>query len=117
MQLLLVQILHNFAYVLRVLARCDQQSIRSFDHHQIADPDHRDKLARRMNIISPRVQQECPRTGYQIAFWRTALRRVMLVQSCPRAQVVPSEIGGQAEDIAPALRPLPNAAPAPRSPR
>ena len=62
MQLFLVQMLHHFTDVLRVLAACNEQSVLGFDHDQIAYAYSGDELSGGMHIISVRVQDEnaCP---------------------------------------------------------
>ena len=52
MQLLLVQILHYFADVLRLFARGDQQSVVGFHHDQIVYAERCDKFSGRVNVIA-----------------------------------------------------------------
>src|SRR5258708_8984649 len=99
MQFLLVQMLYDFPDVLRVLPGGNQQSIWSLDHHQIAPSHHSDKLARCMHVVAPRIQNEHAGSGDDVAIGCATLGSVMLMQCCPRAQIVPAEIGGQAENI------------------
>ena len=75
--------LHYFTNVLRVLPGRDQQRIWSFNHYQIAHSNSRHELARRVNVVAPSIQNEYARAIDQVAFSRTALRRVMLVQRGP----------------------------------
>ena len=77
----------------------DQQRIRGFDHDQVGDADGRDELTRRVNIISASVQQKYSGTLDQVAFWRRLFCRVVLMQSGPRAKIVPTKIGGQAVNV------------------
>ena len=55
MQFLVVEILYDLAYILRMLPGCDQQRVRRFYHNQVGDADGRDELSRGMNIISARI--------------------------------------------------------------
>ena len=56
MQLLLIQILHNFADVLRVLAGGDQERVIRFYDYQIVHTYSSDKFVGGMNIITGRIQ-------------------------------------------------------------
>src|SRR5580700_8052002 len=99
MQFPLIQMFHHFTNVLCMLPRGDQQSIFGFDYHQIAYAYHRDKLAWSMHVIAMRIQRESSSAINKITLGRTALRVVMLMQRSPRTEIVPAEIGRQAENI------------------
>jgi hypothetical protein len=58
MQLPLVQILHHFTNVLRVLPGRNQQSVGGFDHHQITHADRRNEFARSMHVVAMGIQHE-----------------------------------------------------------
>src|ERR1700731_1592999 len=98
-QLFLVKVLYYFADVLRSLASCDQQSILSVHHHQIAYPHGRHKFAWGVHIIALSVQNEVAGAGNEIVFPRASLCRVMLVQCRPRTQIVPTELSWQAKHV------------------
>src|SRR6202521_1375456 len=101
-QLFLVKVLYYFADVLRSLASCNQQSILSFHHHQIAYSHGRHKFTRSVHIIAPSIQNEVAGAGNEIVFPRATLGGVMLVQCRPRTQIVPTERSRQTKHV-PAL--------------
>src|SRR6202453_4681684 len=45
-QFLFVQMLHYFSNILRLVERCDEQSIFGFDNYQVANTHQGDKFAR-----------------------------------------------------------------------
>src|SRR5690349_15939546 len=58
LHLLLVEIFHNFADILRMLTRGDEQGIFRFDDDEIADPNRCDKLVLHVNEVPRGVQRE-----------------------------------------------------------
>src|ERR1019366_1032784 len=68
------------------------------DNHQIAHADQSDKLSGSANVIILRIQGKASRCRDQASVARLRLRRLVLVQRGPGAEVVPSEVGGQTED-------------------
>lgn len=109
--------LHYLPNVLRVLQGGNQQSIRGLDHHQIAHAHGRDKLSRSVHVVAVGIQDEYTSAIDQVALRRIALCVMMFVQRGPGAEIVPSEIGGQAKKCFLISRPLPNAARARRNRR
>ncbi len=58
LKLFVIQVLHHFADVLRLLARSDQQGIIGFDDHQVIHAHGCDKFPFGMNKVPLRVQRE-----------------------------------------------------------
>ena len=83
MKFLLIQMLHNLAYVLRLLARGDQQRVNRFYDYQVVHTHHCDKFARRVNIIPRRIQGEDTFARDQVAVGWLAFGDVVLVQRRP----------------------------------
>src|SRR5713101_2307798 len=98
MQLLLIQVLHHFADILRLVERGNEQCVFGLDNHQVAYADQRDKFAEHVNIIVLRVQGKSAGRRHRIPAATLCLRYVVLMQRSPGAKVVPSEVGGQTED-------------------
>src|SRR5208282_5110619 len=90
--------LHHFAYILRLVEGGDEQRVFGLDNHQVAHADQSDKLSGSVNVIILRIQGKTARRRDQASVARFRLRRVVLVQRGPGAEVVPSEVGGQTED-------------------
>ena len=90
--------LDYFADILRLVERSHQQRIFGLDDHQIAYANQRDEFAGNVNVIIVCIQGKTPRRGNRPSAARFRLCRVMLVQRGPGAEIVPSKIGGQAED-------------------
>ena len=92
---LLVQILHHFAHILRVLAGSNQQGIVSLHHDQILYPDRSHEFPRSMHVVVLRVQGKDAVAGNHVAVRRPALGHVMLVQcastSLDRSSRIPRE--------------------------
>src|ERR1700687_1328437 len=91
--------LHHFADVLRLVERGNEQCVFGLDNHQVAYADQRDKFAEHVNIIVLRVQLKSAGRRHRIPAATLCLRYVVLMQRGPGAEVVPSEVGGQTEDV------------------
>src|SRR6266404_5254215 len=98
MQLLLIQMLHHLADILRLVERGDEQRVFGLDNHQVTHADQGDKFAEYVNIIVLRVQGKSAGRRHRIPTTTFCLRYVVLMQRGPGAEVVPSEVGGQTED-------------------
>src|SRR5882672_11351240 len=98
-QLLLVEVLHYLADVLRLITRGDEQSVVGFHHDQVVHSNHGDKLSRSVDVITGSVQREDALARNQVAVPRSAFGVVVLMECGPGAEIVPSEIGWQAKDV------------------
>src|ERR1700761_5763180 len=54
---ILLEPFHDFADVLGAMARANQQGVRRFDHHQVADSDGGDEFRRAPDEVSFRFEQ------------------------------------------------------------
>src|SRR5271165_5156032 len=95
-QLLLVEILYDFAHVLRLFARGDQQCVLGLHDDEVVHSHHRDKLFG-MHKVARRLQCEILlRRNYVL---QLRLRRcAVLIERSPRTQIVPAKVGGNAID-------------------
>src|SRR3954454_11719649 len=98
-QLLFVQVLHHFADILRLRPCRNQECVFSFDDYQIVHPYNGYEFSRRVDVVAHRIQRKDAFPGYLVVINRTPLGNMVLVQCSPRTQVIPSEIGRQAEDV------------------
>src|SRR5215475_1008982 len=98
-QILLVQILHDFAYILRILPGGDQQSVFGLDHHNVVDPDYGDKFSRSVHVIPAGIQSEDALSRDEVAVRGRGLDGLVFVKRGPGAQVIPTKIGAQAEEV------------------
>src|SRR3954464_14648113 len=88
--------LHDFAYILRVLARGDEQSVVRIDNNKILYSNDRNELFGGINKVPVGREREALVGADDIL--SLPIRR-MLVERRPGAEVVPSEICGDAVQI------------------
>src|ERR1700747_2572096 len=85
--LFLIQKLHHFTDILRVLASGDQQSVRRFYHDYISDPDRCYEFPRGMHVIAAGIQKKGAGSVDQVAFRWSGLGGVVFVQRSPGTQI------------------------------
>src|SRR5262249_17304740 len=90
---------YYFAHILRTIAGRDQQSIIGFYHHKVIHSDGGDKFSGRINVVSLGIKRERSLARNQVVFLRALLAGVMLVESRPGTQVIPSELRRDTEDV------------------
>ena len=78
-QLLLIQILHHFAHVLRAFTRRDQQRIFGFHYDDVVHANHGHEFPRRVHVIPVRVRSEDALSRNQVAVSRGILGRTVFV--------------------------------------
>src|SRR5438045_6905598 len=91
--------LDDFAYVLRLLTRSDEQRVAGIHYYQIVDAHSSHKFPRRVDIIAAGIEHEAGVAFEHVAPISRFLLQLMLIQRCPGAQVVPSKFGRNAEQI------------------
>ena len=84
---------------MRALACGDEQGIIRFHDHKIGYPNRGDKFTGSVNVISPGIQLESSIGRDEIAIGGVALGGMVLVESRPGAEIVPSEVRRQAKNI------------------
>src|SRR5208337_146663 len=89
--------LDDFADVLRILARGDEQRIVSLDHNQVLHSDGCNELAFGVNEISLRIQGEALLRVDHVFAIRLA-GTAMLIERGPGAKIIPSEARRDAID-------------------
>src|SRR4051812_22983273 len=85
--------LHDLAYILRVFARGDEQGVIHINDDEVLHSDYGDKFLRRMDKISVGLERVALFSADNILSF--AIGR-MLVEGGPGAEVVPSEVRGDA---------------------
>src|SRR6202521_1900319 len=98
MELLLIQMLHHFADILRLVEGGNEQGVFGLDNHQVAHADQGDEFTEYVNIIVLGVQSKSAGRGHRIPTATFCLRYAVLMQRSPGTEVVPSEVGGQTDD-------------------
>src|ERR1700689_3594500 len=94
MNALFLKPLHNFADVLRTVTGAEEQRVVGFDEDEIADADGGDKFLRAPEIVTAGIERERRARGNI----RAALRRQKFVNSGPRTDVAPTDLGGNHKD-------------------
>ena len=88
------QPLHDFAHVLRAVARAEQQRVLGFHDDQVANPDRGDEFLRAPEKISLRVERDKFSGGNIFS----GFPREQFVDGGPGTDVAPAHFRGQNED-------------------
>src|SRR6266853_710570 len=83
--------LHNFANILRAVARAEKQSVLGFDDNEIANPDRGDEFLGTPQEIAARIERHEASGGYVFS----GFARQQFVDSGPGADVAPAYFSGQ----------------------
>src|SRR5712691_4712361 len=83
--------LHNFANILRAVARAEKQSVLGFDDDEITNPDRCNELLRAPQEITARVERH-ESSGRNVF---SGLARQQFVDGGPGANVAPAYFSGQ----------------------
>ena len=100
-QLLFVEVLYDFAYVLALIASCDEQGVLGFDDDEIIHSDKGNELFRMYEVAFGMEGEAIGRGNDVLSF--SPVTAPMLVESSPRAEVVPPERRWDAENSRVAL--------------
>src|ERR687888_610477 len=99
MQLLFIQMLDYFSYILSLIAGSDQERVIGFDDNDISHSHRGHEFPRRVDVVPLGIQSEDAPSGNEVAVLWIARGNLMFVQRSPRAEVIPAKIGGNAVDI------------------